>query len=142
LVVVFCLLAWLIAGSCRQRTPQSIGQTTPTATPFRAVAVTTYRARAEETDDTPCRTADGTEICRRLASAPRICAVSPDLLDPWPFGTTLEISLLGGFWRSECEVHDVTNARFANHVDILIPDGVRPDRFSGHARALQKGAEP
>ena len=95
------------------------------------VTITTYHAAREETDSTPCRTADNTDICNRPTDAPAVCAVSPDLASRFPFGTKIELSTLGGFWSGECVVHDRTNARLKNTIDLLVPDNERGGLFKG-----------
>lgn len=59
-------------------------------------------------------TADGTII--KNAEKQRICAVSPDLLKKYPYGTRLYVEGFGYYI-----VHDRTARRMRGVVDLLIP---------------------
>lgn len=93
---------------------------TPVLTPPRAKAaavndqlgtirdVTAYTSRPEETDSTPCISADGSDICQRYAAGEGICAANFV-----PLGTRLAIEGFG-----ECTVADRMNSRYQNRVDL------------------------
>lgn len=127
-----CLLLYLtLTHYLDQRTvlAATIQVTTPEQITEHAVTITAYHPGPAEGWGDGCTTADGTEICQRPLTAPWICAVSPDLLEHFPFGTRLTLSTLGGFWTGECEVHDRTHRRFVRRVDVLVPGGVPANLF-------------
>lgn len=71
-----------------------------------------YTSTVEETDETPCIAADGTDICH-IDHA--VCAANFV-----PFGTILEIqgAMDVGFYPHTCVVHDRMNARYPEAVDV------------------------
>jgi len=66
--------------------------------------VTMYNSLPEQTDDTPCISADGTNICELDYN---VCATNA-----FPFGTVLYVDKLG-----ECVVHDRMNKRYKERID-------------------------
>jgi 3D (Asp-Asp-Asp) domain-containing protein len=64
--------------------------------------VTAYTSRVQETDATPCISADGSDICKRYAEGERICATNDH-----PIGSMLFIQGLGN-----CIVRDRMNSRY------------------------------
>jgi len=71
--------------------------------------ITAYNAGVEaQTDDTPCISADGTDICQALARGELICASNFV-----PMGTRLYVEYYG-----TCTVHDRMNKRYKNRVDV------------------------
>lgn len=93
------------------------GQVTATVT------VTVYPPTKAHTNDQPLITADGSRIDLRKLKEGKIkwCGVSRDLLKRFPLGSKIYIQGFGVY-----EVHDKTNRRFRNLVDILIhPDDER-----------------
>lgn len=70
--------------------------------------VTAYTSRPEETDETPCIGADGTDICERYAQGELICASNAFAL-----GTKITVDHYG-----TCTVADRMNRRFTNRVDV------------------------
>jgi len=66
--------------------------------------ITMYTSRVEETDSTPCISADGTDICKVDYN---VCATNA-----FPIGTKLNIDKLG-----DCIVKDRMNKRYKERVD-------------------------
>jgi len=75
----------------------------------RKVSVTGYSSRVQETDSTPCISADGSDICKLHAQGENICATND-----YPMHTVLTIEGHG-----TCIVRDRMNSRFTgtNRVD-------------------------
>lgn len=71
--------------------------------------VTAYNSLPEQTDSTPCISADGTDICKRFEKGENICATNA-----YELGTKLYVENFG-----ECTVADRMNKRFANRVDLF-----------------------
>ncbi len=67
--------------------------------------ITMFNSLPEQTDDTPCISADGTNICEVDYN---VCATNA-----FPFGTKLYVDGLG-----ECIVKDRMNTRYRNAVDF------------------------
>ena len=80
------------------------------------VTVTTYNAVRSQCDKTPTITADGTMIDNRKVKngQQRIVAISRDLLDEIPLGSTISIEGHGCY-----VVRDTMNPRFNHCIDIL-----------------------
>jgi 3D (Asp-Asp-Asp) domain-containing protein len=73
--------------------------------------VTAYNAGdPNQTDDTPCVSADGENLCRALAKGEKRCAANFV-----PLGTSLHVDKFG-----VCVVTDRTNKRYRNRVDIAM----------------------
>jgi 3D (Asp-Asp-Asp) domain-containing protein len=70
--------------------------------------VTAYTSRVIETDNEPCLSASGDNICELYAKGKQICATNA-----YPLHTKLYIKGFG-----ECEVLDKMNKRFTQRVDI------------------------
>lgn len=68
----------------------------------RTVTVSAYNSVPEQTDSSPCISADGSNICNRYAKGERICATND-----WKLGTRLKIKGLG-----DCVVADRMNRRY------------------------------
>lgn len=66
--------------------------------------ITMYTSRVQETDSTPCISADGTNICKVDYN---VCASNA-----YPFGTKLRIQGLG-----DCIVRDRMNRRYKDRID-------------------------
>lgn len=84
------------------------------------VTLTYYQPVTEQCDSTPLITADNSRIdLDKLARGEiKWCAVSQDLRDRLPFGSSISIPGLGVY-----KVRDVMNPRHRNRVDILVhPD--------------------
>lgn len=84
------------------------------------VTLTYYQPVPEQCDSTPLITADNSRIdLDKLARGEiKWCAVSQDLRDRLPFGSSISIPGLGVY-----KVRDVMNPRHRNRVDILVhPD--------------------
>ena len=76
--------------------------------------VTAYNAGdPRQTDDTPCISADNTNICKRLEQGEKVCAANFV-----PLGTKLYVDKVG-----VCTVTDRMNKRYRNRVDIAMPKG-------------------
>lgn len=69
--------------------------------------VTAYTSRPEETDGSPCVSADGSNICDLYAAGERICATNA-----FPLGSVLVVDGLG-----TCTVRDRMARRFVGRVD-------------------------
>ena len=86
------------------------------------VTVTTYNPTAEQCDNTPNITADGTTIKPWRATDYRFVALSRDLLSRWggPFeyGDYIVIEGTDG-WDGIYQVRDTMNPKWTNRVDIL-----------------------
>lgn len=74
--------------------------------------VTAYTSHVEQTDDTPCLAADGSNICFRYEQGEHICASND-----YPFGTRLRIEGYG-----ICTVADRMNSRYTGtyRIDIYL----------------------
>ena len=74
--------------------------------------VTAYNAGdPNQTDDTPCISADNSNICERLERGEQVCAANFV-----PLGTKLHVDKIG-----VCTVTDRMNRRYRNRVDIAMP---------------------
>ena len=73
--------------------------------------VTAYNAVPEQTDTTPCITADGTDICTN----PQLKIVAANWL---PFGTKIRIPEY--FGNTIFEVRDRMNSRYPYRLDVLM----------------------
>ena len=70
--------------------------------------VTAYNAGdVNQTDDDPCKSATGDDICELLEQGINVCAINS-----LPFYSILEVDKMG-----ECVVLDRTNSRYKNRVD-------------------------
>ncbi len=80
-------------------------------TPIGVKGISAYNVGdPSQTDDSPCISASGENVCLALESGQKRCAANFV-----PFGTELEIE---GFGR--CIVTDRMNSRYKNHVDIAM----------------------
>ena len=70
--------------------------------------ITAYNAVEEQTDNTPCISASGMNVCKTYK---RVCASNE-----FPFGTLLLIN--GRVW----DVQDRTNSRYNYRIDLLMDD--------------------
>ncbi len=75
------------------------------------VTITAYNAVPEQTDSTPCITADGTDICKNK----NIKVVAANWL---PFGTQVRIPEY--FGDTIFEVRDRMNPRYGDRLDVLM----------------------
>ena len=74
--------------------------------------VTAYNAGdPKQTDDTPCVSANGENLCTALATGKKRCAANFV-----PLGSRLPVEKIG-----VCLVTDRTNKRYRNRVDIAMP---------------------
>lgn len=78
-------------------------------------------------------TYDGTTIVNRHIPPLRWCAISPDMLAKtgWQMGDTLLVS--GNAPRGQCGLymlHDLTNERLHNSLDLLVPAGTPAARWN------------
>lgn len=92
------------------------------------VTATVYNAVESQTDSSPHITADGTDIREIDINRHRVLAVSPNLLKRFggmlSFGDSVIVNGIGeysGYWI----VHDVTNDRYENRIDLLVPNHIR-----------------
>jgi 3D (Asp-Asp-Asp) domain-containing protein len=92
----------------------------------KTVTITAYNALPEQTDSTPCITADGTDICKNK----NIKVVAANWL---PFGTKVRIPEY--FGDTVFEVHDRMNPKYNNRLDVLMESVPEAKRFG--RRTLQ-----
>lgn len=80
--------------------------------PARTVDVTAYTSRPEETDDTPCVSADGSDVCALYEDGKLTCASNDH-----PLGAWLHVPGYG-----DCEVRDRMNRRYTGtgRVDVYM----------------------
>ncbi len=71
--------------------------------------ITAYNSLEQQTDDTPCISASGLNVCE---TEKEICATNE-----FPFGTRL---LIDG--KIICEVQDRTNSRYSYRIDLLMDE--------------------
>lgn len=76
--------------------------TTPPVREMKIATITHYTSSPEETDASPCISADGNDICKLFKQGKNTCGTND-----YPFGTELYVADHGF-----CTVHDVMNARF------------------------------
>ena len=84
------------------------------------VTMTTYHAKAEQTDSTPFITASGYKINEKHPEKDRIIAISRDLKKTFKFGDSVLITNAGIDYDGVYYIHDVMNKRFRKKIDILI----------------------
>lgn len=99
----------------------------------RTVDVTAYNSLPGQTDDTPCISGDGSDICRMRMEGETVCASND-----WPLGA--QIGLTGGV-NGRCVVRDRMNARYAGtgRVDVYMGMDVKRAREFGIRKAVVKG---
>jgi len=83
------------------------------------VQVTAYNAVPEQTDSSPCISADGTDVCQTDLNI-----VAANFL---PFGTKIRIPQY--FGDTIFEVHDRMNARYNYRVDVLMDSVQQAKQF-------------
>lgn len=84
------------------------------------VTMTTYHAKAGQTDSTPFVTASGYKINEKHPERDRIIAISRDLKKIFKFGDSVLITNAGKDYDGVYYIHDVMNKRFRKKIDILI----------------------
>lgn len=102
------------------------------------VTVTAYQPLPSQCDDTPYLTADGSNI--RTKDSVIWCAVSRDLMH-WivNFEDTIVLEIYDKDTITvECVVHDVTNLRLQNTVDILITNSDKPYKHNGKIKEIRR----
>ena len=77
--------------------------------------VSAYNSVPEQTDSTPCTSADGTDICQRHRMGECIVAANA-----YPLKTKLRIDTVG-----DCTVADRTHARYADRVDLFMDKDIQ-----------------
>ena len=92
----------------------------------KTVTITAYNAVPEQTDSTPCITADGTDICKNK----NMKVVAANWL---PFGTKIRIPEY--FGDTIFEVHDRMNPKYNNRLDVLMESVPEAKQFG--RRTLQ-----
>ena len=94
--------------------------------------VTAYNSVREQTDDTPCIAADGTDICARYRAGELICAAN------WvPIGTRLRVEGYG-----DCTVADRMAPKHNEKVDVFLDQDVAAARAWGARRKRVKIIQP
>ncbi len=83
--------------------------------------VTAYNSVPEQTDSTPCISADGTDICKRYKKGECIVASNA-----YPLNTRLRIETIG-----DCTVADRMHPRFGHRVDVFMDKDVRAAKSFG-----------
>lgn len=88
--------------------------------------LTAYTSRPEETDDTPCIAADGSDICKRHAKGETICASND-----FKLGTKL--TLQAGSKTINCTVRDRMNRRYTGkaRIDVYFGHDLKGARAFG-----------
>lgn len=84
------------------------------------VTMTTYHAKAGQTDSTPFITASGYKINEKHPEKDRIIAISRDLKKTFKFGDSVLVTNAGKGYDGVYYIHDVMNKRFRKKIDILI----------------------
>lgn len=92
------------------------------------ITITVYHALSYQTDATPLVTASGYDITDPRTN--RIIAVSRDLLEEYPFGTTVMVECDCPH-RGRYRVEDVMNKRHSNRIDILIDEDQEVGKWKG-----------
>ena len=77
--------------------------------------VSAYNSVPEQTDSSPCTSADGTDICKRHKMGECIVAANA-----YPLKTRLRIDKIG-----DCTVADRTHARYAHRVDLFMDKDIQ-----------------
>lgn len=77
--------------------------------------VSAYNSVPEQTDSTPCISADGTDICKRYKKGECIVASNA-----YPLNTRLRIENIG-----DCIVADRVHRRFGHRVDVFMDKDIR-----------------
>ena len=78
--------------------------------PWFIMEISAYTASTKETDSKPCRSANGSNICRRHNAGEKLCGSNN-----FPFGTRLLIEDSG-----ECTVVDRMHDRYQGNVDVFL----------------------
>ena len=93
------------------------------------VTATTYKLTARENGPYGNHLASGFKASYKHPGLDRVIAVSPDLLDSFPFHTYVIVKGAGkldGIWK----VEDVMNKRFTKRIDFLIGWKTKPNKFN------------
>lgn len=100
----------------------------PAAYSGKKVVVTGYTSRVEETDSSPCISADGRDICKRHAEGQRLCAGND-----YKLGSTVHIEGIG-----ECKIVDRLNARYngTGRIDLYFGMDLSSARKHGSKRLV------
>lgn len=77
--------------------------------------VSAYNSVPEQTDASPCISADGTDICRRYKKGECIVATNA-----YPLKTRLRIDKIG-----DCTVADRTHVRYSHRVDLFMDKDIQ-----------------
>ena len=90
------------------------------------VTGTVYNPAAEQCDNDPLTTADGSKINKDKLKNGEIkwIAVSRDLLDVFNYGDKVSISGISEDMDGIYEIHDTMNSRFTKYIDFLVPDHI------------------
>ena len=112
LILLFILAAWNIAGAEQFHSSLLIHKNQQYIVKSETIRiVTAYNAGdPRQTDDTPCISANGENICDALAKGHKRCAANFV-----PLGSSLYVDKVG-----VCLVTDRTNKRYRNRVDIAM----------------------
>ena len=115
LILLFILAAGKIAGADHTNSPVQIHKNQQFIVKSETIrVVTAYNAGdSSQTDDTPCISANGENICDALAKGQKRCAANFV-----PLGSLLYVDKIG-----VCLVTDRTNKRYRNRVDIAMQKG-------------------
>ena len=93
------------------------------------VTATTYKLTARENGPYGNHLASGFKASYKHPGLDRVIAVSPDVLDSFPFHTYVIVKGAGkldGSWK----VEDVMNKRFTKRIDFLIGWKTKPNKFN------------
>jgi len=124
IIALLLLTACSIANADHYKTPLLIHENQRYIVKSETVRiVTAYNAGdPRQTDDTPCISANGENLCQALAAGKKRCAANFV-----PLGSRLHVATIG-----VCLVTDRTNKRYSNRVDIAM-------HKHEHHKALQFG---
>lgn len=92
------------------------------------VTVTTYKLTVKENGPYGNNLASGFKASYKHPGLNRVIAVSPDLLDSFPFHSYVIVKGTGkfdGIWKIE----DIMNKRFTKRIDLLIDWKVKHNKF-------------
>lgn len=106
--------------SDKQRIVKSAQKRTWTATSARRIIVTAYSSTRDQTDATPCITANGFNVCKHN----RENIIAANFL---PFGARVKIPEL--FGDKEFVVQDRMNRRYGQRIDVWMTSRTRAKQF-------------
>jgi len=94
------------------------------------VTATTYKLTAAENGPYGNHLASGFKANMKHPGLNRVIAVSPDLLDSFPFHSYVIIKGVGKRFDGIWKVEDIMNKRFTKRIDLLIDWKIKHNKFS------------